>query len=180
MQFVVSLSHQCLQSRFVVSASLAHFHQHGRACCASAMHILFWATKPAPSHTKKHQKRLPAPNVKKPKQNHKSSSARRMGPSSPQHQSLSGSSRNAIALCVSLASKQQQPAFEISCNAESPGRVKEGKEGYHHHLISSWKGLNCPPMVLHFGHCGVLPCARSLSKASTQAVHIPQMHSGQA
>lgn len=48
------------------------------------------------------------------------------------------------------------------------------------HLMSSWKGLNLPPMALHRGHRGVLPRVCSLTRTSTHSWHNPQMHSEHA
>lgn len=44
-----------------------------------------------------------------------------------------------------------------------------------HHLISSWKGLNRPPMVAQRGHFLLAPC--SAMSTSTHAWQSPQMHS---
>lgn len=46
------------------------------------------------------------------------------------------------------------------------------------HLISSWNGLNLPPIVAQWGHFLLAPC--SAMSTSTQAWQRPQMHSVQA
>lgn len=46
------------------------------------------------------------------------------------------------------------------------------------HLMSSWKGLNRPPMVAQRGHFLRAPC--SAISTSTHAGHKPQTHSVQA
>ena len=37
------------------------------------------------------------------------------------------------------------------------------------HLMSSWKGLNLPPIALHRGHRGVLPRVCSLTRTATHS-----------